>query len=478
MILAKVIDRGLSILSILILARLLAPSDFGIVALAASLIALLEVATALGFDSALVRDPAAARSHYDTAWTLNLLLTMGMAVAMLILALPAAWFYAEPRLAPVIAVLALSPLIQGWENIGVVAFRKELNFRREFLFLGGKKLAMFCVAVPLAFALGNYWALVAGTVAGRATGVVLSYAIHPYRPRFCLAQWRVLFGFSRWLLVINLSSFVRERYPDLVLGQVVGPSGLGLYAVGAQIAQLPSSELTAPINRAVFPGLSAVASDPPALRRAFLSAQGMTLLFAVPAAFGIAALAPVLVPTLLGERWIDATEVVALLAWAGALQIVNATTHPAFLALNKPSVPAIIGACHAAALVLALPILGTGIGLTGVLLGILCARLVSVPATIMFALQLLGLRLGDLVRVLWRPLIGAAIMYVAVVVYLAGGGGNSGIGVLATAVGLGVVCYTGAVVALWWLSGRPDGAEQSVIAELVRRRAGVISAWR
>jgi PST family polysaccharide transporter len=113
-----------------------------------------------------------------------------------------------------------------------------------------------------------------------------------------------------------------------VLGRVVGPSGLGLYSVGAGIAQLPSSELTAPINRAVFPGLSVVASDSQALRRAFLSAQGMTALLGVPAAVGIAASAPVLVPTLLGEQWVNATQVVALLAWVGALQIVNATTHP------------------------------------------------------------------------------------------------------------------------------------------------------
>jgi O-antigen/teichoic acid export membrane protein len=478
MVLAKVIDRFLSILSTLILVRLLAPADFGIVALAASLIALLEVATALGFDSALIRDQAATRSHYDTAWTLNLLLTVGMAVAMLVLALPAAWFYSEPRLAPVVAVLALSPLIQGCENIGVVAFRKELDFRREFLFLGGKRLAMFCVALPLAFALGNYWALVAGTVVGRATGLVLSYAIHPYRPRFCLAQWRALFGFSRWLLVINISAFVRERYPDLVLGRVVGPSGLGLYSVGAGIAQLPSSELTAPINRAVFPGLSVVASDSQALRRAFLSAQGMTALLGVPAAVGIAASAPVLVPTLLGEQWVNATQVVALLAWVGALQIVNATTHPAFLALNKLSVPAIIGVCHAIALVFALPVLGVKVGLSGVLLGILCARLVSVPATIMFALQLLHLRLGDLVRVLWRPLVGAAIMYVTVISYLTWAGGKSGIAVLATAVGLGIASYVVSVLALWWISGRPCGAEQAVMTELVRHRARLISAWR
>lgn len=468
MILAKLVERGLGVVSTLILVRLLLPADFGIVALAASLIALLEVVTALGFDNALIRDQNATRDHYDTAWTLNLMFAAGMAVAMVALAIPAAQFFAEPRLAPVVMALAVVPLLQRAENIGVVAFRKELEFRREFLFVAAKKLAMVCTAVPMAFFFQNYWALVAGTIAGRLVGSAMSYAVHRHRPRFSLARWRDLFSFSRWLLVINVASFVRERYPDLVLGRLVGATGLGLYTVGAEIAQLATSELTAPINRAVFPALSRVAGDQHALRREYLSASGMTWLLALPVAFGIAAIAPVLVPTLLGEKWMAAVGVVSLLAWAGVLQIIQSTTYAVFLATNKLSVPAAIGVCHAVVLMVALPVVGTRMGVEGVLLVILGARMIVTPINMAYLIRISGLAPSALLAILWRPVLAASIMYVVVVKYLGSAIGPASLGVLFAAIALGAVCYVAGVLVLWWVSGRRDGAEQGISNELRR----------
>ena len=167
--------RSIGLISTMILARLLVPADFGLVAMATSIMAFLELATAFRFDIPLIQNQNAEDRHFDTAWTLNALFGVGLTVLLLILAYPAAEFFREDRLFAVINVLAFGFLITGFENIGVVNFRKQLDFRKDFVLLLAKKLVGFCVTIPLAFALRSYWALVAGIVVGNAIGVAITY---------------------------------------------------------------------------------------------------------------------------------------------------------------------------------------------------------------------------------------------------------------------------------------------------------------
>ena len=104
---------------------------------------------------------------------------------MVLLARPVSRYYGDPRLASVLVVLGLRHAIVGFENIGIVAFRKELAFDKEFKFLLIKRLtATFLVTIPLALLLRNYWALLAGSLMGTCIAVGMSYVLHPFRPRF------------------------------------------------------------------------------------------------------------------------------------------------------------------------------------------------------------------------------------------------------------------------------------------------------
>ena len=164
MLLFKVADRGLGLISTLILVRLLTPTDFGIVAMAVAMVAIVELLTSFGFDTAIIRQKDATDEHYHTAWTFDVLFGIFVAVVMVGFAGQVARFYNEPEVELVLYVLALSPLLSGFENVGIVAFRKDLQFRNEFRFQVWKKIAGFVVTVPLAFLLRNYWALVIGVV--------------------------------------------------------------------------------------------------------------------------------------------------------------------------------------------------------------------------------------------------------------------------------------------------------------------------
>src|SRR5512134_3908634 len=177
MVLFKLGERSLGLVSTLILARLLVPGDFGLVAMAMSVIGIVELASAFSFEVALIQKDRPERRHYDTAWTLNVMLGAVCALITALLAYPAAAFYGEDRLMPVMLVLAVAWLAASFENVGTVDFRRTMNFSKEFAFLTSKKLVSFVVTVSLAFALQSYWALVAGAVVGRFTGLVLSFVM-------------------------------------------------------------------------------------------------------------------------------------------------------------------------------------------------------------------------------------------------------------------------------------------------------------
>jgi len=144
------------------------------------------------------------------------------------------------------------PLISGCENIGVVAFRKELRFRSEFAYQMSVKLA--------GSSLRSRWRSgCAATGSGRghtrleARGYRHSYFAHPFRPRFSIAGAAALFSFSKWLLLVNGLAFLKERLTDFVIGRSQGAAILGVYNVAWDLAYLPTSELGAPINRPYCP---------------------------------------------------------------------------------------------------------------------------------------------------------------------------------------------------------------------------------
>lgn len=274
MLLFKFIERSLGFISTLILVRLLAPADFGLVAMAMSFIAMAELLAAFGFDIALIQNQNATEDLYHTAWTCNLLLGASVALVMLISAQPIADFYQQPDLFWVVCALALGPAMSGLENIGVVAFRKDLHFRREFGFQVSRKIVGFLVVVPLAFALHSYWALVAGSLTSRLAGTTISYLAHPFRPHLSTSGASRLFGFSKWLLLNNLVGFLKERSSDFFIGRFHGPASLGIYNVSNEFASLPTTELSAPINRALLPGFAMIVNDRSALQIAYSNAVG------------------------------------------------------------------------------------------------------------------------------------------------------------------------------------------------------------
>jgi lipopolysaccharide exporter len=459
--------RGIGVVSVVVLARLLVPADFGLVAIATALAGALASMSEFGFQVALIQNQTADRRHYDTAWTLGVVRGLLIGGMLTIFARPLAGMFSDPRLEPVLFVLAVGVIVTSLENIGVVDFRKHFQFHKEFIYRAVARFASFIIALPAAIMLRNYWALVLGMFAGQLGGVLLSYAMCSYRPRVSVSVWRELIGFSKWLLLNNILYFAYHHIDAFVIGRFAGAQPLGFFRVAHEIASLPTTEMVAPIRAAILPGYAKLASDYERLRASFAATFGTIVIVAVPVAVGLGLIADPLVRLVLGEQWLDAIPLLEVLCIAGAVNVCTANTWPVFIALGRPWINAALTGLGAILLVPLLLWSMQTAGVFGAAWALVAVSAVLLAANLMAALRLLRLPARQLLGQSWRTALAVATMSGAMFVVRGQWSENEGILdmalVLVSSIGLGAAMYLGSLWLLWRLTGAKAGPEQAVL---------------
>lgn len=472
-VLFKFLTRGIGLVSTVILARLLVPADFGLVAIAMAIVAGLEILSAFNLDVVLIQNQNAERKHYDTAWSFNLVAGAVQALILVFIAPLIAHFYNDPRLQMIVYLLALGRLVAGAENIGLVEFRKDLQFDKDFKFQVIKKLVSFAITMGMAFSLRNYWALIGGMLAGTLAGVILSFAMQSYRPRFSFAAIGELFHFSKWLLANNFLSFTVQESSSFILGKIGGAQALGLFKVSHEISNLPSTDLVAPINRAIFPGYAKMAGDLGVLRQGFLNILSAIALFVLPMGAGIVLTAEPIVYVMLGDKWLEAVPLIQILAISGTISAMQSNQGSVFLALRRPRTLTALVAIHA---VFLLPLLVWGAnfdGARGAAAAILFVTIIMMPVNFIAAMTAIRLQGRKLVEVIWRPVVATAIMIGVVKIAISYAPQEntllSHITELLLATSVGGITYIGLVMGLWRVADRPDGIETLLLNKMAMR---------
>jgi len=473
MISFKLLQRSMTLVSVIVLARLLVPADFGLVALATAFIAALELLAAFSFDVALIQHQNPKRIHYDTVWTIQILFAIVISCVLVLLATPIADFYEDPRLFFILVALSIGTLLKGFVNVGVVNFRKELQFDREFIFMIIPRVAGFCTTIPIAFWFRSYWALVIGILMTNLISLIGSFLMSNYRPRPSLRAYKELFNFSKWLLFNNTLYFLRHRASDFIIGKLAGPTMLGTYSIAYEISSIPTTELVAPINRAVFPGYAKMAGDLAIMRQGYLDVIGLITMFAIPAAVGIAATSELLVFVMLGEKWAAAGPLIAILSLSGAIGAMETNIGSVYMALGKPHILTALFGFYVALLIPMIIVLTSYYGALGAAWACLLAALINLPIYYGAMFRTLKLPALKFAATVWRPLVSAGVMYAVVFNYVGGLepklSSAGALPQLLVAVLLGILVYTATVAALWLLSSKPSGAESMVVGEFRRR---------
>jgi O-antigen/teichoic acid export membrane protein len=463
--------RALGLVSTLVLVRLIQPADFGIIALSTSFMQTIDGMLTLGTEEAVIREANPGRSFYDTAFTLNLMRGLLVALLVAVLAYPAAWFFADSRLGPVLLCIACLPVLENLENIGVVDFRRDFAFHKEFLVLVLPKLCGILAAITVAVLLRSYVAMLFGLVVTRVLRVLMSYVMHPFRPTVSLRAWRGLAGYSGWTWLLSLAVLVRDRSDSLLLGRLMGTASVGFYSVGAEIAALPTTELIEPLGRAAFSGFAAGRQENADMGEAFLRLIGSAALLTLPAGVGLSLVAGPLVALAFGAGWDAAVPVLRVLALSFTVMVFG---HLSLLALSAHALLGrLVGitVCGAAVRVGLLAMLIPWFGLSGAAVGVAVAVVVEQMLTVATALRLFGVSARALAARIARPAVAAAVMAAGLVVAGLGWSDDRSVAVLVEAAVVGAAVYAVALLAGWLLAGRPAGAEMDVVA-LGRRLVG------
>ena len=461
-------SRALGLVSTIVLARLLVPEDFGIVAMAMVVVGFLEVFTQTGVDLALIRDPNATREHYDTAWTFEILQAAALALALLAAAPFATRYFGDPRVLEVMQLMSLRAFIGGFENIGVVAFRRDLNFDREFWFGVFKKMGNVAITITAAIVFRSYWALVIGLVGGRALDVLISFIMHPYRPRLTLSRIGHIWGFSRWLLLARVANLANRKLDEFIVGGQAGTTVMGNYFIASDLATAPAEEIVLPMSRGIYPIYSRQQDDRVQLSESFLTVLRSTAYLCVAAGLGVSAVAPELVPLLLGEQWLAVVPLMQWLGFWGALMGVALAIDPLLLATGRAALLAGFKWLQLAVLAPALVYSGMVAGVVGVAAAKTLVMALMLQVFLLWIARTEEISFTRLLGAITPAWVAGAAMYWVVLhaaevlqgqlLWLRLGG----------EIATGACVYLGLVLVLWRLRGAPDGPEREVV-ERVRR---------
>ena len=457
--------QGVYFIRLLVLAKLLAPEAFGLLA-----IAMVAVTTAMrlsdvGMIPALVQKQDATREQYDGAWTVGLLRSSLVAVVLFIAAPAIASLFEEPLATPLIQALALRPLIDASASIGVARLTREMRFKPLALMYFTGALVDLLVAVSTARSLG-VWALVAGALAGSATTMLLSYRLAPHRPSWSF-RWkeiRPLANFGRWVLLVGITGLVGELLVQLAISRQLGAAALGLYFLALRLAFLPSNVASAVIVPVAMPVFARLQDDPGAATKVFAEMLGALCLLLLPV-YAIMFSVALLFEQALGSNWTGTARLIQVLCVAGAAGILKEFLIPLLMGHGRSDLAFRLELVQT---ILLLAVLLPALSWFGVV-GAAAAWLVAnLAATLLAAWIARGFVPGAFVQAARRVAAAGAAAVLAggtAAVLASRAYGLTGLLIVGTA----GVSAAGAV--LWMLNSRAGLDLEGLLAVITRRRA-------
>jgi lipopolysaccharide exporter len=324
-----------------ILGRLLSPDDFGLMAIATITLGLLEVFSQTGYRQALVQRKDEIADSIDTAWSVDVLRGLAVALVVFLGAPLIANFFNQPEAESIIRVMSLVVVINGFTNMAIVQFDRDLRFDLVFRFEVAQRLTEVVVSIGVALVWPSVWALVIGAIAAAFARVAASFLLVRRRPRFQIirSQASRLYQYGKWIYAANLLFYATGEIDDILVGRKLGAEALGLYRMSYTISQSVVSELAQTLNQVMFPAMSRIQGEKDKLIAALCtSTHGVGFIaFPLSAVFIVAAVP--LVSVLLGDQWLGMTGALQILAVSGSVRLLTSLATIMFQSAGEPHLP-------------------------------------------------------------------------------------------------------------------------------------------
>ncbi len=405
-------DAVISVVVHIVLARLLAPSYFGLVAMASIVIGFISLIKDQGFNDAIIQREELDPLHLDTAmWAITgfslVLAAVGVAAAPLV-----AWGFNEPQLTNVFRVMVLTLPLMSTSTLPTAVLKRDLEFRplstRALLssaFGGG-------AAVTAAFMGAGVWSLVINVVVKRTISSLVLWKACDWRPRFRFskAHFRELFSFGAMVTTERVVNFFNRQFDDVMVGAVLGSTALGYYTIAYEILKGMTDILIRTLSSVALPMFSKLQSQTERLRGAYLSAVEMSSLISFPVFLIFFAVSPELFMLVYGPKWMPAVPPARVLAFVGMIHSVALLNGPLYQGRGKLrlslALTMINGVLNVVGFIVAVYAFGS---ITAVAASYAIVCYIMVPVEVIFAAKLIGFGAASYLKKLVFPLLAATI---------------------------------------------------------------------
>ena len=334
---AQVVKLGCQITSVVILSRLLRPEDFGIVAMAAPVVAFVMLFQDLGLTQATVQKKSITHDEINSLFWINLAVSVLLCAVMILMAPLVALFYGEPKVGPLVAAMSLQLFVMGASAQHYALITRRMGFSRMAVIESVAALAGLGAAILWAYLSRSYWALFVGGLTTMTCSSLGFWASSRWRPG--LPRWvtgtRGMVNFGAGITGFNFTNFIARNLDQVLIGRYWGNQELGLYDRAYRLLLFPIQQITFPLAKVMVPALSRMSEEPDRYRRAYLRVAPLLLFVALPGVAVAIAFADVLIPLALGEQWQDSARIFQALGFAGLLQPLNSPAGWLFISQGR-----------------------------------------------------------------------------------------------------------------------------------------------
>lgn len=323
--------------SVIVLARMLPPSEFGLLAMAGPIVGFAALFQDLGLTQAVVQKPSVTQAEVSALFWISFGMSLALALLLVAAAPLAASFYGQPRVGALTAAMSVNVVLGGAGSLPYALLNRRMRFGALAAIDALAAVGGLAASIGLALATRSFWALYGGNLVAAlipAGGYWLAAGWRPSPPRRGSGAGAAL-GFGANVTGFNVANFLSRNLDNVLIGRAWGEQPLGLYDRAYKLLLMPLQQINNPIAKVMLPVLSRMAEEPERYRAAFLRTLAQMLLVTLPGLAFMVGTADVLMPALLGQEWAGAAPIFAALGAAGFLQVLNNPTGWLFMSQNR-----------------------------------------------------------------------------------------------------------------------------------------------
>ncbi len=314
MLAVRLVQRGIGLISILILARLLLPADFGIVALCSTVVFFFDVLATAGSSQYLIQKADLDDDDINTAWSIDIVLKSSLWLILMLSAPFIAQFLDEEALTAPLRTISFILIINAFLSPGIALYYKDLNYRRILKLSIIQKLLTFVVVISVAIVTRSYWAQIIGDLVSATAYVIGSYVIHPYRPKFSLKKVREQFKFSQWVLLKSIFGYMRAHIDTFIVKKLFTLDDVGKFNTIKYLTSIPATDIISPAVEPLLSAFSKSKHDLDDLAYKVRFSLCAIVVMVMPLCTYIALFPEPIVDVFLGPNWVETYGILSALS--------------------------------------------------------------------------------------------------------------------------------------------------------------------